>query len=256
MTPDRGNTFGSHFILRSVKTMQERLHKYMASCGIASRRKCEEIILEGRIKVNNKTVTEVGFKIDTLTDKVEYDGKQIIPEERKVYIALNKPEGFVCTVKDEKNRKTIMDLVNIKERIYPIGRLDFDSSGLLLMTNDGDIYNKIIHPSRQINKTYIAVINGILDASDITHFNQGIDIGGYITAPAQISVIKISEKNSSVKIIIHEGKNRQIRRMCEKLGHPVIQLKRISIGSIKLDGIEMGRWRYLTDEEIKYLKSL
>lgn len=256
MTPDRGNTFGSHFILRSVKTMQERLHKYMASCGIASRRKCEEIILEGRVKVNNKTVTEVGFKIDTLTDKVEYDAKQIIPEERKVYIALNKPEGFVCTVKDEKNRKTIMDLVNIKERIYPIGRLDFDSSGLLLMTNDGDIYNKIIHPSRQINKTYIAVINGILDASDIIHFNQGIDIGGYITAPAQISVIKISEKNSSVKIIIHEGKNRQIRRMCEKLGHPVMQLKRISIGSIKLDGIEMGRWRYLTDEEIKYLKSL
>lgn len=236
--------------------MQERLHKYMASCGIASRRKCEEIILQGRVKVNGKVITEVGLKIDTLIDKIECDGKQIVPEDKKVYIALNKPEGFVCTVKDEKNRKTIMDLVNVDERIYPIGRLDFDSSGLLLMTNDGDIYNKIIHPSKQINKTYIAVIKGIIDASDIAHFNNGIDIGGYITAPARINVMKIDDKSSNVQIVIHEGKNRQIRKMCEKLGHPVIKLRRISIGNIKLDGIEMGKWRYLTSEEIMYLKSL
>ena len=140
--------------------MEERLQKFMAGCGVASRRKCEEIILSGKVKVNGVTVTELGVKVDGNKDKVEYNGKIIKPEETKVYIMLNKPEGYITSVKDEKNRKTVLDIVKVKERIYPIGRLDYDSSGLLLLTNDGDIYNKIIHPRVEITKKYIAVVKG------------------------------------------------------------------------------------------------
>lgn len=234
----------------------ERLQKYMASCGVSSRRKCEEIILSGKVKVNQNFVTELGYKIDPGIDKVFVDGKLIKPEEVKVYIALNKPVGYVSTVKDEKGRSTILDLVKVKERIYPIGRLDYDTSGLIILTNDGDIYNRVIHPRKSVNKVYRAEIAGTPTAEEITRFCNGVDIGDYITAPANLKVISSSGNITKVEITIHEGKNRQIRRMCDAINHPVVKLKRISVGKIKLGKLEEATWRYLSEEEISYLRQL
>jgi pseudouridine synthase len=236
--------------------LEERLQKYMATCGVASRRKCEEIIEQGRVKVNGLVVSELGYKVDTDNDEVWVDNNKIKKEERKVYIALNKPEGYVCTVKDEKGRQTILDLVKVEERIYPIGRLDYDTSGLILMTNDGDVYNKIIHPREEKNKVYIALIKGIPSRESVEQFEKGIDIGGYITAPASIKVIKTFTDASKVEITIHEGKNRQIRRMCDALNHPVLSLKRIQVGNIKLNDLPKGKWRFLDEKEINHIKSI
>lgn len=236
--------------------MLERLQKYMAECGVASRRKCEEIILSGRVKVNEEIIKELGYKINSDTDRVFLDGKIIEPEGRKLYIALNKPAGYVSTVKDEKGRQTILDLVKVKERIYPIGRLDYDTSGLILLTNDGDIYNKVIHPRQVINKTYIARIEGYPNAAEIERFKNGVDIGGYITSNAEFNILNTDRISTTVEIIIHEGKNRQIRRMCDAINHPVIELKRVVVGKIKLDDLEVKQWRYLSDKEVSYLKSL
>ncbi|MCR1950083.1 MULTISPECIES: pseudouridine synthase [unclassified Clostridium] len=242
--------------------MEERLQKYMARCGVASRRKCEEIILSGKVKINDKIINELGVKIDPSKDKVFYNGKRILPEENKLYIMLNKPEGYITSVKDEKGRKTILDLVKVNERIYPIGRLDYDSSGLILLTNDGDIYNKIIHPRVEVEKKYIALCKGMFSDDEIKKFENGIDIGGYITADAEIRLIdtekdkKTNTINSLVEIIIHEGKNRQIRKMCSALGHEVITLKRVAIGDIKLGYLKRGEWRNLTKEELNYINSL
>lgn len=236
--------------------MEERLQKYMASCGIASRRKCEEIILEGKVKVNGVLVKELGIKVDPLKDKVEYEGGVITKEQKKVYIMLNKPEGYISSVKDEKGRTTILDIVKVEERIYPIGRLDYDSSGLLLLTNDGEIYNKIIHPRVELIKKYIVVIKGEFTQKDIKKFESGIDIGGYVTAPAHIKVISFDKDISTLEVGIHEGKNRQIRKMCAVLNHEVLSLKRISIGNIKLGYLKRGEWRELNKEEISYLNDL
>lgn len=242
--------------------MEERLQKYMARCGVASRRKCEEIILSNKVKINDNIVNELGVKIDPSKDKVFYNGKRILPEENKLYIMLNKPEGYITSVKDEKGRKTILDLVKVNERIYPIGRLDYDSSGLILLTNDGDIYNKIIHPRVEVEKKYITLCKGVFSDEEIKKFENGIDIGGYITANAKIKLIdkekdkKTNTVNSLVEIIIHEGKNRQIRKMCSALGHEVITLKRVAVGDIKLGYLKRGEWRNLTEDELNYINSL
>jgi 23S rRNA pseudouridine2605 synthase len=236
--------------------VEERLQKFMARCGVASRRKCEKVITEGRVKVNDFVVTELGNKIDPDKDKVYVDNKIINIEENKVYIALNKPEGIVSTVSDEKGRKTILDLVKIKERIYPIGRLDYDTCGLIILTNDGDIYNKVIHPRQAINKVYLAILEGCPNQEEISKFCNGVDIDGYITAGADFEITKRIGFNCNAKITIHEGKNRQIRKMCEVIGHPVIALKRISVGNISLGNMEKGSWRNLTEDEIIYLKNL
>ena len=236
--------------------MEERLQKYMASCGVASRRKCEEIILEGKIKVNGVLVNEVGTKVNPLEDIVEFNGKIISKEENKVYIMLNKPEGYISSVKDEKGRDTILDIVKVKERVYPIGRLDYDSSGLLLLTNDGEIYNKIIHPSVEIVKKYIAVVNGEITDNDIRKFEVGIDIGDYITAPAELKIISYDRDISTIEIGIHEGKNRQIRKMCAVINHEVLSLKRISMGQLKLGYLKRGEYRNLDREEISYITNL
>ena len=242
--------------------MEERLQKYMSRCGVASRRKCEEIILSNKVKINDNIVNELGVKIDPSKDKVFYNGKRILPEENKLYIMLNKPEGYITSVKDEKGRKTILDLVKVNERIYPIGRLDYDSSGLILLTNDGDIYNKIIHPRVEVEKKYIALCKGVFSDEEIKKFENGIDIGGYITANAKIKLIdkekdkKTNAVNSLVEIIIHEGKNRQIRKMCSALGHEVITLKRVAVGDIKLGYLKRGEWRNLTEDELNYINSL
>lgn len=236
--------------------MEERLQKYMASCGVASRRKCEEIILAGKVKVNGVLVNEVGTKVNPLEDIVEYEGNIISKEENKVYIMLNKPEGYISSVKDEKGRDTILDIVKVKERVYPIGRLDYDSSGLLLLTNDGEIYNKIIHPRVEIVKKYIAVVKGEVTENDIRNFKIGINIDGYITAPAKIEIISYDENISTIEIGIHEGKNRQIRRMCAELDHEVLALKRISVGKINLGYLKRGEYRDLNEDEINYINSL
>lgn len=236
--------------------MEERLQKYMARCGVASRRKSEEIITSGKVKVNNTIVTELGFKVDGDTDSVEVDGKLIKPEEKKLYIALNKPEGYISSVSDEKGRRTIMELVEVDERIYPIGRLDYDTTGLILLTNDGEIYNKIIHPRMEKNKVYEAIIEGFISSDEINKLETGIDIGGYITAPAKVKVVAENRTSTEVEITIHEGKNKQIRKMFEAVEHNIIRLKRISIGEIKLGNLTEGLWRNLTQEELDYIRNM
>lgn len=236
--------------------MLERLQKYMARCGVGSRRSCENLITQGRVKVNGNLTAELGTKIDPETDKILVDENIIKPESNKVYIALNKPAGYVSTVKDDRGRKTILDLIDIDERIYPIGRLDYDTEGLIFLTNDGDIYNKIIHPRKSINKIYIAEIHGIPNDKELKQFETGVDIGDYITAPAKIKIVKKLRNSCICEITIHEGKNRQIRRMCEKINHNVITLKRISIAGIELENLKSGEYRNLTEHEIEYLKHL
>ncbi|WP_346873871.1 pseudouridine synthase [Clostridium sp. UBA5988] len=236
--------------------MEERLQKYMARCGVASRRKCEEIILSNRVKVDGNIVKELGTKIDSRVNEVRVDDKVIKPEEKKIYIALNKPIGYISSVKDDRGRKTLLDIVKVDERIYPIGRLDYDTSGLIFLTNDGEVYNNVMHPRVSINKTYIAIVKGIINDDEVHKFEKGIDIGDYITAPGRCEVIKKYKNSCEVAITIHEGKNRQVRRMCEAIGHPVVSLKRVSIGEIKLDtGLKEGQWRYLSEIEIQYLKN-
>ena len=240
--------------------MEERLQKYIARCGVASRRKSEELILAGNITVNDINVTELGVKINPDKDIIKYNNTVINPEKNKIYIMLNKPEGYITSVNDEKGRSTILDLVKVDERIFPIGRLDYDSSGLLILTNDGDIYNKIIHPREIINKIYIAECKGRFTENDIKKFKAGIDIGGYITSDADIEVIDEEKKGSqiisTVEIKIHEGKNRQIRKMCSALNHDVLTLKRVSIGKLQLGNLKKGSFRNLTEQELKYIKSL
>ena len=237
--------------------MEERLQKYMARCGVASRRKCEEIILTGKVKVNGIVINELGTKV-TLDDIVEYEGKRILPEENKVYIMLNKPEGVITSVKDEKGRKTILDIVKVEERVYPIGRLDYETSGLLLLTNDGDLTYKLTHPKHEVDKTYVARVKGKLTKEEIERFKTGLKIEDYTTAPAKLKVIKYDEQRDSslLEIKIHEGKNRQVRKMCKAINHPVLRLRRSAMGKIKIGDCEIGKYRYLTEDEIKYLKNL
>ncbi|MDP4177583.1 MAG: pseudouridine synthase [Bacillota bacterium] len=236
--------------------MIERLQKYMARCGVASRRSSENIILSGRVKINDIVIKELGYKVDSDNDKVYVDDNLILPENGKVYIVLNKPTGYVSTVKDERGRNTIMDLIEVSERIYPIGRLDYDTSGLILLTNDGDIYNRVIHPRQSINKVYIAKIKGIPSKDEISNFCSGVNIGDYITSNAGFKILTQYSDTCDVEIIIHEGKNRQIRRMCEAINHSVIKLKRIAVGDIVLNNLKEGCWRYLNQKELKYLERL
>lgn len=230
-----------------------RLQKFLAESGVASRRKAEEMIRNGRVKVNGVIVAEMGVKVSQ-SDAVEVDGKRVEPETRKVYIMLHKPVGFVTTVTDQFERKTVLDLVrDIRERVYPAGRLDYDTSGLLILTNDGDFAYRLTHPKHEVEKVYIAELRGMPDEEDMAKFRHGLKIEDYITAPADITIIKKNKETSIARILIHEGRNRQVRKMCEAIGHPVISLKRTAIGRVKLGELPSGQWRYLTDEEIRWL---
>ncbi len=236
-----------------------RINKYIASCGIASRRKAEELIIENRVKVNGKIVSELSFQINEAEDKVEVDGKAIGLEEELVYIMLNKPEGYVTTVKDQFDRKSVIDLVKgVGARVYPIGRLDYETSGLLLLTNDGDLTYKLTHPKHEVDKTYVATVKGIPNESEINNFEKGLYIEDYKTAPAKIKIVKKNiEKNYAVcEIKIHEGRNRQVRKMCRAINHPVMNLRRKAMGKIVLKDVEIGQYRYLTNDEVNYLKKL
>lgn len=233
-----------------------RLQKYIAHCGIASRRKAEEIIKLGKVKVNGEVIKDMGVVVDPDSDEVFVDNRLIQLENNKVYIMLNKPEGYVTTLSDEFDRPTVVDLVkNISERIYPVGRLDYDTSGLLIMTNDGELAYRLTHPKHEVEKTYIAKVKGIPNNKEVNMFKRGVDIGGYVTAPANIQILKKERGSSTIQVIIHEGKNRQIRKMFDAINHPVIKLQRIAVGEIHIDNVLKGKWRFLTDSEIKYLKS-
>lgn len=237
--------------------MKERLQKYLAECGIASRRKCEELIMEGHIRVNGNTITEMGIKIDPSIDTIQYNGKAVTLPDNMVYIMLNKPEGYISTAREQFNRPKVTDLIDIPGvRLYPVGRLDYDSSGLLLLTNDGDVTYRVTHPGHEIDKTYIAEVKGIPDDADINKLRDGIDIGGFVTSPAKISITGTRKNNALLSISIHEGKNRQVRRMCSAAGHDVIKLKRISIGNLSLGNLKKGEWRHLKKDEVDYLKSI
>ena len=235
--------------------MIERLQKYLADCGIASRRKSEEIILSGRVSVNGTIVQKI-ISVDTEIDKVYVDGKQIFLENKDIYILLNKPEGIITSVHDQFNRKTVMDIVTVKERIFPVGRLDYDTSGLIILTNDGICANKIMHPSKQVDKKYVTKIQGIPNDDEIRRFKSGIIMDGIKTSKAEFKVLEKGNGYVVAEITIHEGRNRQVRKMCSAIGHDVIKLKRISIGKIMLGDLKEGSFRYMKANEIEYIKSL
>lgn len=235
---------------------EERLQKYLARAGIASRRKAEELILQGKIKVNNKTITELGTKIDPLKDKVEYEGKVVKLQDEKIYILLNKPIGYVTTAKDQFNRDSVLDLVKVKPRIVPVGRLDMYTSGALILTNDGEFVNQITHPKHEIEKTYTVTLKGIVQKEVVEQLKKGVKIEEYTTRPAKVKILKTEvEKNQSrLEITIHEGKNRQVRKMCEAVGYKVLALHRSKIASIGVKDVPLGKWRYLRKEEIQNLQ--
>lgn len=233
--------------------MEERLQKYLANNGVASRRKCEELILEGKIKVNGNTVTELGIKVNPEIDKVEYNGKLIKNVEEKVYVLLNKPIDYVTTVKDQFDRPIVTDLIKgVDVKLLPVGRLDMYTSGALILTNDGDFIYRVTHPKHEIEKTYNATVKGIITEDDVDKLRKGVEIDEYITKPAQVKILKIDkEKNiSRIQITIHEGKNRQVRKMCEAVGKKVLALHRAKIGSIDVKDLKLGEWRYLNKKEI------
>ena len=229
-----------------------RLQKYLADSGICSRRKAEELILEGKIKVNGEVITKLGTKVILGKDEVIYNGKKVIPKEQKTYILLNKPIGYVTTAKDQFGRDSVMDLVKINKRLVPVGRLDMYTSGALIMTNDGDFVYKVTHPKHEINKTYTVTIKGIIKKEDVEALRTGVKIEDYTTKPAKVKILRTDEeKNQSrLEITIHEGKNRQVRKMCETIGYKVLALHRSKIGEISVKSIPIGKWRYLSREEV------
>ncbi len=233
-----------------------RLQKYIAEAGIASRRKAEEFILDGRVSVNGKVVLELGTKIDDEKDLVEFDGKKIIKEQKNVYILFHKPEGCVTTVSDQFNRKTVLDFIDTEERIYPVGRLDYDTSGLLIMTNDGKLTYTLTHPKHNVEKVYIAEVDRVPSKDDIFKFENGIVIDGRKTSKAKLDILKRKGKFASLKIVIHEGRNRQVRKMCDAIGCKVLKLKRVAIGKIELGDLKKGEYRVLNENEVRYLKGI
>ena len=233
-----------------------RLQKYMAECGVASRRKCEEIILSGEVYVNGESVQELGTKIDPEKDEVIYKGKKISVPNNKVYILLNKPIGYVTTASDQFHRDTVLDLVKVKERVVPVGILDMYTSGALILTNDGEFVNIITHPSHEIEKTYTVTVIGIVTKEEVQKLEEGVVIDGeYTTKPAKVKILRTdTETNRSrLEIKIHEGKNRQVRKMCEAINKKVVALHRTKIGNIQVKDLKIGTWRYLTNKEIENL---
>lgn len=234
-----------------------RLQKFLAEAGVASRRKCEDIIRSGDVTVNRKVVTEMGVSVDPEKDVVCLRGKRVTPAEKKVYLMLNKPVGCVSTCKDEKGRTTVLDYIKgIDARIYPIGRLDFTTEGLLLLTNDGELANHLTHPRHEVGKRYVVITDSLITAEDVKALEHGVFIDGAKTAPAKVKILKSSPDRTEMTIIIHEGRNRQIRKMFETLEKNVVFLKRISVGDLNLGTLKKGEYRFLTEEEVAYLKKL
>lgn len=232
-----------------------RLQKFLADNGVASRRKSEELIFEGKVKVNGR-VAHVGDKVNPKKDTVTVSGKRIVRKKGKYYIMLHKPRGFITTMNDERGRKCVSMLVeDFPERIYPVGRLDKDSEGMLIMTNDGEFSNALTHPAKHVSKTYRVTVRENVTEDQLSKLTESMMIDGYKTAPADVKIILKEPTRTVMEMILHEGRNRQIRKMCEQVGLSVIRLKRTAVGSVKLGMLQQGKWRELTSDEVHKLAS-
>lgn len=236
--------------------MPIRLNKFLSQAGVTSRREADRLIAEGRVTVNGEVILTLGCRIDEGKDKVEVDGKRVKKDETPVYVMLNKPPGYLVSLKDPFGRPTIKDLLSsVKSRIFPVGRLDYQSEGLLLLTNDGELAFRLTHPRFRIKKVYLVKIRGIPDASKLSRLERGIYLDGRRTAPAKVKPLKVTSKESLLRVEIHEGWKREVRRMFEAIGHGVLGLQRIRFGGLSLGKLKSGRWRSLTPQEIGKLKS-
>ena len=233
-----------------------RINKYIAQAGIASRRKADQLIMSGKVKVNGAVMKEPGYDVAE-GDKVEVNGRLLENRTKLEYVLINKPTGMVTTVSDDKDRLTVMEVVkDIDARLFPVGRLDYNTSGALLMTNDGEMAYKLTHPKHEVYKTYRARVAGVLSNEKVARLRKGVDIGGFVTSRAKVNVIKGNQHSTIVEISIHEGKNRQVRKMFAAVGNPVQELERTAIGEIRLGHLKPGHYRKLTREEIQYLRSV
>lgn len=237
-----------------MRTMIIRLNKYLSVCGVASRRKADDLIEKGNVRVNGRVAKELGCSIDTEKDTVEV-GARVIKPERKRYIALNKPRLYLTTLGEGEGRKTIEELIkDIPERVYPVGRLDYDAEGLLILTNDGEVANRILHPRYKLIKVYAALVKGRLAEETAEEMEEGALLEDGYTKPDYVNVIRFQDENTFVEAAFHEGRKHIVKRFLEKFGHPVIRLKRIAVGPIKLGRLEKGKWRDIAAEELKVLK--
>ena len=233
-----------------------RLQKYLAQCGVASRRAAEKMILDGLVAVNGEIITEMGFQIDENHDQVSVNGCIVTPETEKHYIAYYKPVGEVTTVSDPEGRDTVMDhFRDYPVRLFPVGRLDYDSEGLLLLTNDGDLMNHLLHPSFEIPKGYLTRVSNSITEEEIRQLRHGVMIDGKLTSPASVRLIRHDTFSSDLLITIHEGRNRQVRKMIQAIGHQGVSLKRVRFGPVLLGDLPCGMWRKLTEKEITALRS-
>ena len=240
-----------------TRSIMIRLQKYLAICGVASRRTSEKYILDGRVAVNGNIISEMGIQVDETKDIVTVDGIRILPETEKHYIAYNKPVGEVTTVSDPEGRATVMDkFADYPVRLFPVGRLDYDSEGLLLLTNDGDMMNRVLHPSHEVIKTYWTKISSHVTKEEISALRKGVMIDGKLTSPASVRLIRENTFDTVLLISIHEGRNRQVRKMAEAIGHKVISLRRVGFGPVLLGNLPTGMWRPLSRDEIEKLKKL
>ncbi len=231
--------------------MADRLQKIMARAGIASRRKAEELILQGRVAVDGRVVTELGLKVDPETQTITFDGRPVT-SEKKIYLLLNKPTGYVTTLSDPQGRPIVTDLLpDISQRVFPVGRLDFDTSGALILTNDGRLGNFILHPRFEVNKTYAATVAGRPAGQQLRQLEKGILIDGHRTWPAKVRILERKSAETTLEIIIHEGKKRQVRKMLAAIGYPVKKLERTAYGQLTLNGLQRGKYRYLTEKDLK-----
>jgi 23S rRNA pseudouridine2605 synthase len=238
---------------------KERLQKILSAAGVASRRLSEELIAQGRVQVNGETVTELGTKADAGVDEIKVDGRRIKSEQRRRYILLNKPRGYITTRSDPQGRPTVMDLMKaVREYVYPVGRLDYDSEGLLILTNDGELAARLTHPRHEVEKVYEARVKGVPDEHTLDRLERGVTIEGRRTAPAKVRAsepfVKGSGEQTIIELSIHEGRQRQVRKMFEAVGHPVVRLKRVRIGPIEDPQMPSGHWRELTPEEVTRLR--
>ncbi len=231
-----------------------RINKFLADAGICSRRKAEDLVIQGRVRINGKTATELSTRVDPARDRVHVDGSEVAHKPRKIYIVLNKPEGVISTASDEMDRETVMDYVSeVGERLHYAGRLDADTSGLVFLTNDGEVSQKLSHPRGEIIKTYTALVKGMPDARSLRRLAEGIEIDDYRTLPADVRIVRRFSDSSEVEISISEGRKRQVRKMFKAIKHPVIKLKRTAIGEISLGRLKPGTYRHLRKEEMDFI---
>ena len=232
-----------------------RINQYIAAAGITSRRKADELIEEGRVKVNGEVLTVQGYHVQE-GDIVEVDGVRAVPEQKKVYYLLNKPAGYVTSTEDKEGRPVVTDLVPDEIRVFPVGRLDLNTTGLLILTNDGELSNKLMHPSHEFSKRYLVRAQGIVTRAEAAKLEKGIDIGGFVTSPADVHLLKHDRNSTVAEIVIHEGKNRQVRRMFKAIGHPVLELCRTGLGNLEIGRLAVGQCRKLSPAEVEQLRRM